>query len=380
MFFHFYIIFFLILLIENAMCIDNNLFYEGAEKGINSRLKIALLVPVTSKSLPINTPIQDTYLFSNLLKSITNTLSKSELEKYSISMYLGFDANDKLYDAVGSSKQIKKYVELLCPFIQLKLIRMTGSIHRIGYIWNYLTMRAYKNRNDYYIILSDDAILKSNDWISEIVLALQFNSNIGVVSFFEQHKYTTHGTWPTFPCFSNVHIEIFTDVDDSSHKNQIVAFDPVFTNSFVDIWLSDVYIIFNCSMIVKTAIIDNAIGGEDVPRYNPIFPGWDVYVSAVERGRERVVKYFNKWSQNASTEEISQLPSVLSKFIDFPDHSPLAVCTEESEGLVEVNTETSLESIDHSKFIKNEEKPSLAYGTEGYHFKDICRVRQTCIN
>ena len=309
---------------------------------IEAKVKVALLVPVTSNKLPEDTTIDASYLFTNLLPSLQEHIGESEYEEFDISLYLGIDAGDRLFDQDGARRILKQLSASFIPKIKLKIVRMIESKHQIRRIWNELAASAYKGNNEYFIYTSDDAILQSSGFVSSITTKLHDNHGFGVVAFHELHKKAAAGSWPTFPCFSRVHLEIFGASN---------AFDNVLLNSYTDIYISDVYKIFNSAVIDVNAIIMNLVGGEDLPRYNPAFPGWPSYIEAVVRGRKLVLKYLNSMTNVASVKLDSGVtlltdnvvPSIIDKVVY-------------SEGL--------------ESYVINMMETDMIYGPEGYHYDD----------
>ena len=297
-------------------------------------LTVSILVPVTSRTISPLTPIEDTFLFTNLIDSLQSAILDSEFDKFRITLYLAIDANDPIYDQNGAAKKLKVLVKAMLPKLRLKIVRLVGFSERIGHIWNELVQRAYNGGSEYFLFASDDAIMKSPGFITSITSLLDNNLHFGVVSLKEEHKYAAAGSWPTFPCFHRLHLEIFGEER---------AFDPIFYNSFVDIWISDVYKPFQAAIIDMNSVVVNAIGGEDVPRYNPVFPGWDVYVNSVIEGRKKVWNYLSSLQIDDKNELI---PSIIQSFTPMDNKDTYKY--EGSEGL-------------------------YTYGEEGYHYKDYKR-------
>lgn len=323
---------------------------------LGSQPGVALLVPVTSKGIDERVDIEDTYLFANLLKSLQDTITDSDYQNYRISLYLAVDAGDRIYDQKGAAKLLKKLFAKYIPDVSFKLVRLTGHSQKIASIWNELVHRAHssKGQNDYYIFLSDDAIVQSKGFVGNIAKKLADNGNFGVVAFSEKHKYAEAGSWPTFPCFHRTHVDIFGAQGQG-------AFDSVFVNSYVDIWISDVYRAFDSAVIHPGARILNTVGGEDSPRYTPTFPGWDAYIAAVERGRRLVGAYLSGLAPMAERDVI---PALKGRFV-----VPV---------VVEVDTAGEVEGAE--ALLRFRWTPrELSYGPEGLHYADYCRQAPGCV-
>lgn len=313
--------------------------------------KIALLVPVTSRGSESNN-FSETTLSTNLLKSLAATTKDNQ---HQITLFLGVDEGDRLYDGTGAMKGLKRLFQSLVPHIHLKIVRVAGAQQRIAMLWNELAQKAYTSAHDYFFVLSDDAILISDNWVDSLVNRLQGNRNFGVVSLYEHHKRAAAGSWPTFPGFHRTHVDIFGATE---------AFDTVFVNSYVDIWISDVYNVFNASFIVEQAAVRNIIGGEDMPRYQPFFPGWEAYVGAVERGRRIVAQFLGRHSV-PTLEEFP--PSVRAWCRQLASQDTITVLGDH------VETESK------GEWIFRWTPAQLAYGPEGFHYRDYCAQAHGCI-
>jgi len=316
----------------------------------SSKENVALLVPVTSKGFDRNIEMEYMYLFTHLVASLQVAITEADYEAYQISLYLAIDSGDSVYDRKGAGKELQKLFSSHLPRVSFKLLRLDHHSQKIAAIWNKLVQRAFsgKRPNDYFIFLSDDAVVESEGFVGNIVTTLADNNNFGVVAFHEKHKYAKAGSWPTFPCFHRTHLEIF---------GADAAFDPVFVNSYVDIWISDVYRAFKSDVILPEAIILNTVGGQESPRYNPTFPGWDTYIAAVERGRRRVAAYLS----SLPSERIEAIPAMYGR---------LTAATVDATG----ETEEEEEDL-RFRWSPRE----LSYGPEGYHYADYCRQAAGCI-
>ena len=293
-------------------------------KGGRSRrgyIKIALIVPVTSRGIQASNTIaiENLPIYSYLISSMSK-LQTNETNFAITTMYLGYDEGDEIYDNRKTVKALVKHFKNKVPFVSVKPIRLVGLSQRIAHIWNHLVSIAYEDGNEYFCVLSDDSLLLSKGWLHSLIQALKrnpFMSNFGTVAFFEQHKRLKPGTFPTFPVIHKTHLDIFGSQE---------MIHPHFANSFADPYISDLYVVFESSRIVEVAKIVNVIGGEDTPRYNPGFPGWDNYVDLVQMGRRKIAKWLNKNKEGSYTWTLAK----------------------------------------------------LAYGPEGIHYTDYCKVSPGC--
>lgn len=282
----------------------------------NKKTKVGLIVPVTSTG-STGRSVESFPLLKVLIPSLKKTLS-NESKWASIFMFLGYDEGDPIYDNSDNLASITMTMATSVPSIVLKPIKFINSMGAIAYIWNELVAKAYDDGVEYFIVLSDDALLLRKGWMQNLVTALHSNpvlADLGTVAFFEEHKRLKPGTFPTFPVFHRTHLEIFG-------RNGTIH--PVIFNSFADPYISDLYVIFNSSKIVSKAKLKNTIGGEDTPRYNPHTPELTDYVDAVEKGRRKIAVWLS--GQQSLSEPLLWTPK------------------------------------------------SLAYGPEGLHYSEYCKV------
>lgn len=331
-------------------------------------------------------------------------------EYYRITLYLGIDVDDPIFDATGANKRMKRSIHELFNTdstiaqqyeMNLKVVRLDPqhSGGKIAHIWNELAARAYTSGTHYFITLSDDAVLQSQGWLPVVISKLRRNNNFGMVSLYEVHKIAAPGTWPTFPCYHRTHIDIFTystgqqsiptmisgSTRNSLSGNILLPFDPTFMNSFADIWLADVYSIFpGAASIEPMAVVHNVVGGEERPRYAPTFPGWDTYVDSVQRARRRVAAYLSVLSEGSGDDNSGgghRFPHSIVQQLQQEYQQ------QQQEHGQERSTVTMTSSIDGSSSTSSRSSrgyrytwtpQSLSYGPEGYHYEDYCKQAPGC--
>lgn len=278
---------------ERASIVNNdNIFQTEVQNFVNSYdygddNKVAILVPSTSMGY---TSLDELPLLKYLLKSLTNSITS--FEKLSIILYIGYDSGDPIYDNELNMSKITQLMKESIPLLEVKTVKLSGFQGKIVHIWNDLTKRAYNDGCAYYFLLGDDVVINKSDWINEMTKILRTKNsntpNLGTVAFYDIGS----PNFPTFPVFHRTHLLIF-GADN--------AFDPYFTNTFADPWISDIYVSFNSSYIASGVSLSNIIGGVDsvknIPRYNPKHPHIENYIDLVQRGRRRIAQYLKGyWS------------------------------------------------------------------------------------
>jgi hypothetical protein len=237
-------------------------------------------------------------LLQYLVISLNQTISASEASQ--LHLYLGYDEGDLVYDNPFYMNFIIQVIQDLLPTITIHSIRLVGLSGRIVHIWNYLTSIAARDNMKAFFLLNDDLTFRSNNWFSDAISTLNNNSflsNFGSTSFYdEQQVHSMYPFFPSFPIFSQLHLDIF---------GKETAFDPIFVNSMADPWIYDVYVIFNSSLVLWNSKVFNEIGGilQQQPGTNPIgrpcrydkmvkhVMGLETYIDHVQHGRRKVAKW-----------------------------------------------------------------------------------------
>jgi len=280
------------------------------------KLKAAIIVPIMSRAVD-GSQIYDLPFFKFLVPGLMRTLPETlisakpssltskesnnsvynsieeEQQQITVSMYLGYDAGDPVFDDGNKMASVEESVSLYLPSVQFRGVRLEGLTGKVVHIWNALAEIAFAEGADYYFMLGDDVVLKTPNWIRKIVNVLQSTteenliSNFGTVSFFDE----AYSNFPTFPVFHKTHLEIFG-------ANQ--AFNTFFTNTFADpvSLLFDVYAIFNSSKILRDIRLENIIGGNPekvlcTTKFTSCFTNIEDYIDLVHRGRRQVAKWIS---------------------------------------------------------------------------------------
>ena len=278
---------------ERTSIVNNDNIFQTESQNINgihdysNSNKVAILVPSTSVGFA---SLDELPLLKYLVKSLVSSIDS--FDKLPIILYIGYDGGDPIYDNEENLGEILQAIKSSTPLLEVKPIKLIGFQGKIVHIWNDLTKRAYNDGCEYYFLLGDDVVITTNDWVVAMINILSRKNknapNLGTVAFYD----TGNPNFPTFPVFHRTHLLIF-GADN--------AFDPYFTNTFADPWISDIYVSFNSSFIATDIPLINIIGGVDsvknIPRYNPKHPHIENYIDLVQRGRRRIARYLKgQWS------------------------------------------------------------------------------------
>ena len=179
-------------------------------------MKIALIVPSTTRGLDID-DITDTHLYKILIQS----LSKDKPKKHKITIYVGYDNDDKIYS--NSEQRLK--LNALCEKVNIEWIEQNVEKGHVSEIWNNLGHRAVQDNFEYIYVCGDDIEIDNNRWIKDWIPKLKENNNIGWVA-----GYSHNNRIPTQFLIHKTHIDIFGFVYPKEIKNW-----------GVDDWLFGVY-------------------------------------------------------------------------------------------------------------------------------------------
>ena len=203
-------------------------------------MKICLLVPSTTNGLEI-TDITDTHLYKILIKS----LSKDKPKKHKITIYIGYDSDDKIYSIYEQRLKLQALVDKV-NIIWLEQNEEKGYVTKI---WNNLAEQAIKDNFEYMYVCGDDIEIDNNKWMTDWIPKLKENNNIGWVAGFSHNDRI-----PTQFLIHKTHYEIFGYIYPKQLRNYFC--DDFMYELYPDkyrIWLKE-YRHLN-------------IGGE--PRYKP---------------------------------------------------------------------------------------------------------------
>jgi hypothetical protein len=139
-------------------------------------MKIALLIPCTSKGRDEWISMKDTYLYNYTLKTFLLTQTK----EYKYTFYIGYDEDDRIYSKNSEQRVIKlfKTVFTNVDFHFIPYINITKG--HVTKMWNILFKQAYDDGCDYFFQCGDDIDFKTKNWVKDCVAILENNNNIGL--------------------------------------------------------------------------------------------------------------------------------------------------------------------------------------------------------
>tara|TARA_R110000772_G_scaffold34911_3_gene84476 strand:- start:283 stop:1686 length:1404 start_codon:yes stop_codon:yes gene_type:complete len=153
--------------------------------------KICFCVPSTSNQRDW-VSFNDTYLNQILCKSL-----ECKVNDYDIDIYIGYDADDKLYSTIELPKTNKGMNLIWKSFDNEK-----GNPCKI---WTELSKQAVKDNHDYFMVCGDDIAFDQNDnWIKVFIDQLKRNKNIGYSA-----GWSNNDNIPTQFMFHKRHLDIF---------------------------------------------------------------------------------------------------------------------------------------------------------------------------
>jgi hypothetical protein len=186
--------------------------------------KLAILIPIKTDKIPTQN-----YFLDITLPSLKKSISKNELNSTLLTFYFAYDRNDKEFTDVTKKNHhysiIKKTFQN-SPNIQSKYYSLPIS-KSVVFLWNFLFVKAFIDRNDYFLQLNDDTKVHNDGWVTEMKQIFESKS-AGLIGFNAKE-------W---------NCSIFTQafVSRSHFYKTIGHFYPVeFQNQMSDLWISKAY-------------------------------------------------------------------------------------------------------------------------------------------
>lgn len=150
-------------------------------------MKLALLIPTTSKNRPWKT-WKETYLYNLTLRSYLNSYSTTytntpqpETEPLYTHVYIGYDVDDAVWGQARQRDQITRFLSVMkqitCTFVPMEGIPK-GYLTKM---WNRLYHSAYHDGCDYFFQCGDDIRFHTQGWVNESIRTLQLHHNLGLV-------------------------------------------------------------------------------------------------------------------------------------------------------------------------------------------------------
>ena len=139
-------------------------------------MKIALLIPTTSRERNEWNKVKDTYLYTLSIKTFLRTYDK----EHDYIFYIGIDEHDKIFSNKHSQEEIKRF-SLVFKNIDFKFIVMKDIMKgHLTKMWNILFKISYDEGGDYFFQCGDDINFHTKKWVNDSIKMLIQNNNIGI--------------------------------------------------------------------------------------------------------------------------------------------------------------------------------------------------------
>jgi hypothetical protein len=186
-------------------------------------VSVGIMIPTTSREMKWNS-IEDSHFYKIFLTSFLKTMCDS----YQYKIYLGFDADDLLYNQITEITKLQQYIANY-PNISLIPIQFSHMFKKghVTIMWNELFLRAYADNCDYYYQCGDDILFSTNGWVGKCIEKLTSMNNVGVVGPTDVNNMKIKLTQSFV---SKKHMEIFG-----------YYFPEEIINWYCDNWIIDVY-------------------------------------------------------------------------------------------------------------------------------------------
>jgi hypothetical protein len=220
----------------------------------DSQYRWGLLLPISSRGLTKSK-------CDSMLKQFKTSLfeSTTAADRDLITIYMGIDKGDLVYDAPDSTKMLAE----LFKGVKIKHHPLfeVGYRGKLCWIWDKLAQYAVRDGADFVVLLGDDVELKTSNWkreIEEKFLDISHKRNLPFGIACVAFQDTAFPVFPTFPVIHRRHIlEVY----------QGNLFPPEFMNQHGDPFLFEIYRRWGASEFADTAQLKNTVGGKDCARY-----------------------------------------------------------------------------------------------------------------
>ena len=186
-----------------------------------SKMKIAILIPSTSKGRDEWKDAKDTYLYKHTFKTLLLTYD----DEHEYRFYIGIDRGDRIYD----NPAVKLYFEKMASIMKntsIEFMYMTDiKKGHLTVMWNRLFDKAFDDGHDYFFQCGDDIVFETKGWINESIRTLEASDGIGMTGPINNNPRIL-----TQSFVSRRHMELFG-----------YYFPPEIINWCCDDWINDVY-------------------------------------------------------------------------------------------------------------------------------------------
>lgn len=144
-------------------------------------IKLAILIPTTSKGRPQWKTLKDTYLYNLTIRSYLNTYSTQYNDQtIETIFYIGIDKDDPIWSNTQIQNQVERFLSVM-KNVSCKFISMDGI--EKGYLtkmWNRLFKRAYDEQCDYFFQCGDDIQFRTKHWVDDSIRVLKEKNELGL--------------------------------------------------------------------------------------------------------------------------------------------------------------------------------------------------------
>ncbi|KAF5361462.1 hypothetical protein D9758_006181 [Tetrapyrgos nigripes] len=238
---------------------------DMVDLALDSSIIFAILLPVTSRSVGVESCLSNLRQFARSLKETTfrdtHALGGT---RFCVKVYLALDSDDELLYIEGANKA--------CEVLYDAGIRDVITLIRdypkgdVCSLWRDCAREAWKDGCHYMVLLGDDVVPHDEDWMRRTHSQFkQFSKKSDVPLGFGCVALTdiSFPGIPTFPIIHRTHLDIF--------NGEVVP--EVFINQGGDPYLFQLYRQWGCSEMIPSRI-SNRIGGEQLARYQKIHVQW----------------------------------------------------------------------------------------------------------
>jgi uncharacterized protein (TIGR01627 family) len=197
-------------------CMHHNVPEIASEKPI-------MAIITSTQSTKNHTQPQDSLLFKHMIRSVINTISEVEQQRWSVHIYVAVDHTDAWW--IQFWPRLAPHIP---SWLQATMCLYPDRKHHIPF--NEIALTAYQEEADYFCRVNDDTEFRTPQWVTLAVSTLQAYDppNIGVVGP-SCHQGNT--AIMTHDLVHRSHLEIFHGY----------YYPPVFNNWYLDDWISSVY-------------------------------------------------------------------------------------------------------------------------------------------
>lgn len=262
--------------------------YLPSFNGPQRKKKVAIAFPTTSIELKYS---KDPVFLTSLLPSIAKTVTKDDLNKLELTLYIGFDHGDTLYEdqstrAIIVDKIQTIFAETGNPKVNIQMIRFP-RVKRVALLWNLLFERSIHDGMDYFYQVNDDLTMHTPGWLGKFTSTLDKANGFGVVGPADN--------------FNDLACKILTQAMVTPIHYTIFGwlYPPQLKDWKSDRWLTQVYKPFDASHCFPNFKADN---GAAPTRYRHCESlHWIIYL---EEGKKRISEWITSTKKYSSNHQL----------------------------------------------------------------------------